>query len=271
MMSDRGWTAVIAECGLDRAQPVLAWLAPDPFARINLAQALAATEILPDRNTSFANDLQPKLNAVLGADASAVLRALQRLPVDDTACPATVFWRVRFRDLHGAAQPAVDGWGDFMQAFRGRAGPGEGPEWLDAVAAGVQRHRDLTALVKQQRALPLTAQDRSLYVRFGWNDDGEVPGLTGLLNAAALKRTQQAWAAVAQRFEGAELQIEAAAADLVAKERAAGLATLDADARHYGIPPDQLAAALYPVRAVPPLSALLTEAALLTGAAHADH
>ena len=60
------------------------------------------------------------------------------------------------------------------------------PAWLKQVAAGTGAFRDPTDLIKAQRAQPLTAQDRSLYVRFDWNDDGDVPGLTGLLDAAAL-------------------------------------------------------------------------------------
>ena len=264
---DRSWTATIAECGLDRAQPVLAKLAPDPFQRLNLAHALAATGIMPDRTTAFAV-LAARLDLALGPDFPLVTQALARLPFDPETNPAATFWRGLFRDLHGRNHPALPPaqsahFAAFIDAFRGRAATNDNdPDWLKQVANDTRAFRELTALTTAQRTKPLTPQDRSLYVRFGWNDDGAVPGLTGLLNAAALLRTRNAWAAVADLFDAeAEAAIEAAAAALIEAERNAAMTGLDDDASRYGVPPAELAAALYPTRTVPPLSALLNEAA----------
>ena len=266
MREDRSWTATIAECGLERARPVLAALAPDPFARVDLARALAETRLVLDRNTPFAGQLQPALEAALAADAPAVFQALRRLPMDDALCPATVFWRIKLRDLHGPHQPmlstsAAADWTAFTSAFRGRLGQAEAPDWLRDVVAGVERLGTLTATAKRQRALPLSAHDRSLYARFGWNDEGNVPGMTGLLHAAALLRTQRAWALVAHRFdEASQAEIGAAAGRIDAASDAAAMATLDQDSRRLGVPRDKLAAALYPERPVPPLTRILSEA-----------
>jgi len=248
--SARQWTACLAECALDRAAPVLAHLLPDPFARVNLALTLAATGITPDRAT----DLRPSFEAALGVQAEAVFRALSRLPFDDSAVPATAFWRARFRDV-----PGPDAFTDaFTNALRGRpqANP---PPWAAPIIADAARHCDLVTLVQRQRAQPLTAQDRSLYARFGWNDEGDVPGMTGLLHAAALLRTQRAWAIAAPHLDAPA--IEAAAARLMAAERKAALTTLDRDSRRLGVPADRVAAALMPERPVPPLAAILSEAA----------
>jgi hypothetical protein len=242
--SVRQWTACLAECALDRAQPVLAHLLPD--LQINLAQTLAATGIIPDRST----DLRPTFEAALGPQAQTVLNALSRLPFDDNACPATTFWRARFRDVPGADA--------FTLAFRGQPQPNP-PAWAAPIIADADRYRDLVALVQRQRALALTRQDRSLYARFGWNDAGDVPGMTGLLNAAALLRTQRAWAIAAPHVDAAAL--ESAAAHMAAAERSASLATLDRDIRRLGLPREQVAAALMPDRPVPPLAAILSEAA----------
>lgn len=242
----RQWTACLAECALDRAAPVLAHLLPDPFAQVNLARTLASTGLTPDRTT----DLRSAFGAALGPQAAPVFDALSRLPFDDSACPATTFWRARFRDVPGADA--------FTDAFRGRpqANP---PPWAAPIIADAARHRDLVTLVQRQRAQPLTAQDRSLYARFGWNDEGDVPGMTGLLHAAALLRTQRAWAIAAPHLDAPA--IEAAAARLMAAERSAALATLDHESRRLGVPPDRVAAALMPERPVPPLAAILSEAA----------
>jgi hypothetical protein len=264
---DRSWTAVIAECGLERARPVLSSLAPEPFARVDLAQALAQTGLILDRNTPFAAVLKPALAEALGPEMPAVMQALTDLPTDDALCPATVFWRARLRDLHGSHQPrlapaALQDWTAFATTFRGRMSPGDVPDWLSGVMTGVEWLAKLRATVQRQRALPLSAQDRSLYARFGWNDAGDVPGMTGLLNAAALLRTQAAWALVAGRFDSdAQDEIEAAAGRLDAIHRSAAMATLDLDSRRLGVPRDRLAAALYPERPVPALSRILTEAA----------
>jgi hypothetical protein len=265
--SDRSWTAVVAECGLDRARPLLAQLAPRPFARVNLARALAETGFVLTRNTPFADMVRPRLEEQLGPEADAALAALARLPLDDDSCPATVFWRGMFRDLHGVNRPVLLGeaaadWAAFIDAFRGRADPDAAPDWLQPVANDAQDMRDLSTLARMQRALPLTPHDRSLYVRFGWNDDGAIPGMAGLLHAAALLRTQRAWLAAAPRFDAASQdRIMAAAGDLVAAERAAALAGLDDEARRYGLPREQLAADLYPPRVVPPLGDIVNEAA----------
>lgn len=265
--SDRSWTAAIAECGLDRARPLLARLVPEPFERVDLARALAATGLVPERGMSFAEQLRPGLEETLGFEAEAALAALGRLPLDQVACPATVFWRGMFRDLNGVSRPdlpsaAAAYWTAFTDAFRGRAAPDEAaPDWLNRVAEDAQAHREFTALVKAQRALPLTALDRSIYVRFGWNDDGEIPGLAGLLDAAALLRTQRAWAAVAGQFDvQSQDAIQSAAGRLAEAERMAAMATLDHDARRYGVLRSRLAAALYPPRLVPPLNDILAEA-----------
>ncbi len=258
--SGRDWTAAIAQCALNRAQPVLAHLMPQPFARVDLARALAQTGVMPDRETAFATDLWPKMADVLGPDAVLCLSALRDLPLNDADSPAAAFWRVRFRDLPDLAIP---GWTAFAQVFRGRPETAPVPDWLAPVAADLQRHREVTLMIAGQSALPLTAQDRSLYVRFGWNDAGDVPGLTGLSFAAALLRARSAWQTVSHHFDAVE--IEAAAADQISRERSAGMATLDADARRHGVSRDDLAAALYPVRTVPPLADILNEAA------HADH
>ncbi len=266
MRTDRDWTAVVAECGLDRAQPVIAALCPEPFARVNLAEALAKTAVVLGRGTAFA-DLRPKLEAALGPDAETVLRALARLPFDPAACKATAFWRGMFRDLHGRAQPALQGdaarnWAAFTAAFRGRTNALDAVEdWLAPIVLGSQAHRNLADLVKTQRGRPLTRHDRSLYVRFGWNDDGSVPGMTGLLDASALLRTQAAWRAVAFQFDAASQDIIAAAArDLVEAQRTGAMAMLDDDVKRYGVPRERLASALYPQPEVPPLSGIEQEA-----------
>lgn len=243
----RQWTACLAECALDRAQPVLAHLLPNPFAHINLAQTLAATGLTPDPAT----DLHAAFQSALGPQADTVLTALSRLPFDDSAVPATTYWRARFRDVPGADA--------FTQAFRSRPQPNP-PAWVAPIIADAARHRDLVALIQRQRAAPLTTQDRSLYARFGWNDAGDVPGMTGLQNAAALLRTQRAWVLAAPHVDAALL--EDAAARMAAAERSAALASLDQDSRRLGLPRDQVASALYPDRAIPPLSQILTEAAL---------
>ena len=265
--TDRSWTATIAECALDRAQPVLARLAPQPFQRLNLARALAATGIMPDRTTPFAT-LAASLDRTLGPDYNPAIAALARLPFDPETNPAATFWRALFRDLHGRNHPALPPspsahFAAFIDAFRGHAAAdNHDPDWLKQVANATQAFRDLTALITTQRRAPLTPQDRSLYVRFGWNDDGAVPGLTGLQDAAALMRTRTAWAAAAHLFDpAAQLAIETAAAALTLAERSLAMAGLDHDASRYGVPRAALAAALYPVRTVPPLSALLNEAA----------
>lgn len=242
----RQWTACLAECALDRAQPVLAHLLPDPFAQINLAQTLASIGITPDRST----DLRPAFQSALGPQAEAMFHALSRLPFDDSAVPATAFWRARFRDVPGADA--------FTNAFRGRPQVNP-PPWAIPIIADADRHRDLVTLIQRQRAQPLTAQDRSLYARFGWNDAGDVPGMTGLLHAAALLRTQRAWATAAPHLDAPA--IEAAAARLMAVERSAAMTTLDRDSRRLGLPPAHVAAALMPGRPVPPLAAILSEAA----------
>jgi hypothetical protein len=266
--ADRTWTAVVAECGLDRARPLLAALAPDPFARLDLAGALAATGLVLDRATPFAARLRPALEVQLAQDATTVLAALQRLPLDAAACPATAYWRGMFRDLRGPQQPdlaAADAamWAAFGDAFRGRAGVDDAaPDWLNRVAADAQALRDLTETARAQRALPLTRHDRSLYARFGWNDDGDVPGLTGLLDAAALLRTRRAWVAAAPVFgPDARDRVQAAAAALAQAQRSAALPALDADARRLGLPRAVLAGALLPIRPVPPLDDILQEAA----------
>ena len=240
--TDRCWTAAVAECGLHRARPMLAMLMPQPFDRVDLARALAATGLVLDRNTGFAGRIRPKLEVTLDGDAKTVFAALARLPFDERERPATVFWR---------------------RMFRGRAGADDAaPDWLNQVAEGTQWLRDVSALAKTQRALPLTPHDRSIYARFGWNDDGEIPGLTGLLDAAALLRTERAWAVAAPNFEAeSQRQIMAAAGQLIATERIAAMATLNDDVRRYGVPRVQLAAVLYPAREVPPLHDILTEAA----------
>ena len=265
--SDRSWTAVIAECALDRARPVLAFLRHDPFARLDLARALVSTGLVPDRNTPFA-DLWPRLSQVLGPDAPAVHQALAALPFDPELCPATTMWRSLLRDLHGDNLPALSGddavhWTGFLAAFRGRtpAAAFTAP-WLQDVARETRAHRDLATLATISRAAPLTALDRSLYLRFGWNDDGTVPGLTGLLDAAALQRTRRAWALAAPQFDPmAQSRILAAAQHLVTMGRVQAMATINDDVRRYGVPRAELAAALYPVRVVPPLTTLLAEAA----------
>ena len=88
----------------------------------------------------------------------------------------------------------------------------------------------------------------------------DVPGMTGLLDAAAVLRTRQAWAIVAPLFDApARAAIQAAAAALTEADRSAALAGVQDDARRYGLPADQIAAALYPPRAVPSLDDLLSE------------
>lgn len=262
---DRSWTAVIAECGLKRAQPVLARICPAPFFRLDLADALAETGMIPDRATPFA-DLAPRLQTVLGPDYPYVIGALERLPFDQDQLPAAHFWRGQFRDLHGARRPDLPPtgaalWAAFLDVHRGRTTTDAAdPDWLKLVGAGTDAFRKLTDLAKAQRALPLTPLDRSLYARFGWNDDGDVPGMTGLLDAAAVLRTRQAWAIVAPLFDApARAAIQAAAAALTEADRSAALAGVQDDARRYGLPADQIAAALYPPRAVPSLDDLLSE------------
>lgn len=264
--SDRTWTAVLAECALDRARPVLANLLPRPFARVNLAQALQDTGLVPERGTGFAKVLQPALAARLGDEAEPVFAALARLPWGPEEAPATAFWRALFRDLHGASQPDLPPeqaafFAAFLDIFRGRAeaAPAD-PGWLQEVAEGTHDFRDLIALAKGQRGLALTPLDRAIYARFGWNDDGDVPGLTGLMDAAALLRTRTAWAAVAHLFDaGAQAAIEGAAAAILETRRKAALATVEADARRLALPPDQVAQVLYPPRAVPPLKDMVKE------------
>lgn len=265
--TDRAWTATLAECGLDRAQPVLALLSPQPFQGLNLAQALAATGLILDRTTPYAT-IAASLEQTLGPDFPLVTAALARLPFDPETNQAATFWRGLFRDLHGRNHPTLPptssaDFAAFIDAFRGRATPEDtDPDWLKQVATGTSAFRDLTTLIKTQRSKPLTPHDRSLYVRFGWNDDGAVPGLTGLQNAAALMRTRNAWATVAQLFDAdAQTAIEAAAAAVLEADRQSAMAGLDDDARRYGLQRAELAAALYPTRTVPPLSTLLNEAA----------
>lgn len=265
--SDRSWTAVVAECGLDRAQPVLAALCPVPFRRVNLAQALAATGTVPERATPFAEELRPALAKVLGSDWPVVSAVLEQLPFDDDTLPATSFWRGMFRNLTGKFAPTLppaeaERWAAWLEAFRGRVvDPEAAEDWVGPVVQDAAFQRDLSALTRAQRKLPMTAHDRSIYVRFGWNDDGEIAGMAGIVDAAALLRTQRGWAIAARRFDAtSQAAIETAAGKLVAAQREAALAGLNADAKRYGVPKAQLAADLYPARAVPPLQDILTEA-----------
>lgn len=265
--TDRAWTAVIAECGLDRARPVLALLMPEPFARVDLARALVETDVVPDRDTPFAKALWPALSKTLGDDADVVHDALGKLPFDRDANPATVFWRALLRDLHGPNRPDLTGdeavcWTAFLNAFRGRT-PADAlsAPWLQQVARGTEAFRDLTALANARRAAPLTALDRSLYLRFGWNDDAQIPGLTGLMDAAALLRTRSAWALAAPQFgTDAQIKILAAAQHMVTMGRIEAMTDLPLDVQRYGIRRADLSPALYPVRVVPPLTRLLAEA-----------
>jgi len=265
--SDRSWTAVIAECGLDRARPLLANLMPQPFRRIDLGRALAATGLTLDRQTPFADLLRPALENQLGPDAETVLHALARLPFDADLLSATAFWRGMLRNLHGANAPALltakaADWFAFVETFRGRTREHDVPDWLKPVAAEADDLRDLASAARMQRALPLTRHDRSLYARFGWNDDGDIPGLSGLLDAAALLRTQRAWAAAADRFDAEDRdKIQTAADRIVTAERASALETADADARRYGVPRAEIETRLHPPRPVPPLNDILAEAA----------
>ncbi len=266
--ADRTWTAVLAECALDRARPVLANLLPRPFARVNLTQALEATGLVPERGMGFAEVLEPALRKALGEEAEPVFQALARLPWGAEEAPASAFWRALFRDLHGANRPdlppeAAAFFAAFLDVYRGRSEPApQDPAWLQDVAEGTHDFRDLIALARAQRALPLAALDRSIFARFGWNDDGEVPGMTGLMDAAALMRTRLAWAAVSPLFNAeAQAAIEAAARRVIEADRAAALATLEADARRLGQPAERLAQVLYPPREVPALGRLLDEAA----------
>ncbi|MEO8244394.1 MAG: hypothetical protein ABI832_19010 [bacterium] len=266
--SDRAWTAVVVECGLDRAQPVLALLQPAPFGRVNLARALSGTGLVPERAMPFADLLQPALADTLGDDGRVVFDALADLPFDDAALPATTFWRAMCRNLTGKHSPDLPSaearrWADWLEAFRGRVtDPDTAEDWVRPVIEAAAAQRALSALAKAQRRLPMTAHDRSLYVRFGWNDDGAVAGLAGLVDAGALRLTQRAWATAAPWFDTAcQTAIETAAAGVLAEHRKAALANLDADARRYSVPRAQLAAELYPEKPVPPLQDILTEAA----------
>jgi hypothetical protein len=259
---NRVWTAVIAECALDRARRLLAVLRPD-IAQVDLPRALAATGIAPDRDTPFAT-LWPALEQALGPDGPAVHTALAQLPFE---APSTALWRALLRDLHGPNQPQLTGddapnWTAFLAAYRGRTpAPAFTAPWLQAIAQGTADHRALVELANTARAAPLTPQDRRLYLRFGWNDDGAVPGLTGLLDAAALLRTQTAWSLAAPQFDPrAQARIRDAAQHMVTLSRVEAMSDLSADARRYGVTREQ-AAALYPVRVVPPLTTLLQEAA----------
>ena len=262
--SDRAWTAVLAECALDRARPLLAAMLPDPFARVDLAHALRQTGLIPDRETGFASVLWPSVADALGDDAAAMQAALAALPFDFS--PATALWRSLLRDLHGENRPALTDddalhWAAFVNAFRGRT-PTFAAPWLQQIADATKTHRDLMTLADKARAAPLTALDRSIYLRFGWNDDGQIPGLNGLLNAAALLRTRQAWTLAAPQFDAtAQAKILAAAQHMVTMGRIAAMSDLSADVQRYGVNRAALSAALYPVRVVPPLLTLLAEAA----------
>ena len=100
---DRSWTATLAECGLDRAQPVLALFMPQLFNCINLSHALSATGVMADRNTAFAM-LGARLADNLGSDTALGMDALARLPFDPEAAPATVFWHRLHRRLSRACR-----------------------------------------------------------------------------------------------------------------------------------------------------------------------
>jgi hypothetical protein len=268
MRSDRDWTHAIAACALDRAQPILEQLDQHLFGRVNLSNALASSGIVLERETPFATVLWPALSRQLGSNAQSVLAWLGSMPLcEKSDAPATSFWRGMFRELRGTRAPELGGaanmlWTQFVQAFRGRAPDGSAPAWLHAVSTEAQFVRQLADLAERLADQPFTNHDRGLYARFGWNDDGQVPGLTELLDAIALLKTRGSWQRAAPHFSPEQQHvITAAAQHVLDQEREAGAESVtQEDAQRYRVPHYEMVADLFPPVTAPPLDAILREA-----------
>lgn len=269
--SDRAWTAVIAETGLDRAQPLLRVLNPALFDTLDLATALRACGDLLSPDTNFQEIVSPRLQTALAARAAPVMNWLGTLPFGGAdERPAADFWRMMWTDLVGGDAPIFadrmmeQRWAQFVAAWRGRlADPST--TWLRTIADDARFVADFGKRVAAQRNLSFTPHDRSLYARFGWNDSGDMRGLAGLVEGVELERVRRAWQAAAPYFEAEEQRaIEAAAHRLtIAEDKSAWAGaqpTLATTAANYGVTPDQIEADLYASPASPPaLAAILRE------------
>lgn len=269
---DRTWTAVVAEAGLDRAQPLLRLLKPSLFNGVDLAAVVRATGEPPTAETPFRGDLEPRLRAALGAEADAVIGWLASLPFGGGAeRPAADFWWLMWPDLRGEDAPPfanVEGahrWEAFVRAWRGRLGPETHAAWLRAINDDALFARGFRDVVTAQRQLALTAHDRALYARFGWNDAGDMRGLSSFTQAVSLERARRAWLKAAAYFDADEQHaIEHAAHRVRLAENDAAWnkdqPRLATEAARYGITPDQMESDSYaPPAPPPPLSTILSE------------
>jgi hypothetical protein len=211
--------------------------------------------------------LWPALSLQLGSETQSVLAWLGGMPLSDSDAPATSFWRGMLRELRGSRAPALGAatdalWTQFVQAFRGRVPEDSAPAWLHAVAADAQFAKQMAGLAETLQDQPLTPHDRGIYARFGWNDDRQVPALTGLLDAAALLKTRRSWQRAASHFNSEQqIRITAAAHRVLDQERTGGgQSVTQEEAQSRGVPRQQMVADLFPPLIVPPLSAILHEA-----------
>lgn len=167
--------------------------------------------------------IQVCLQRNLGNNASATLRWLDEFAFTDEASqPEIYYWERRFRDLLAIA-PApppstLDSkmWSDLILAFRGAPPLVASRPWSSSFAkaaeAVIQQRRVMEAIEKA-REKQLTEHDLAVYVHFGWNDDGNLRGLTSLEVGTRLQTTLLFWQSVSKHIPAEPIEELALARD----------------------------------------------------------
>lgn len=271
----RYWIWLLADMSLDRAERPLSTLGFPTGAHQALQRSMADAESLlrpgsPDLATG-SKRLQAGLRGQLGLLYPAVEAWLRTFPfTDELGHPALHYWDSRLFDLLQLdPEPELEGmnddaWSDLLAAFRGHPPKGLGP-WAGAfkdAAAGRRRLSNVLEAIGAAREQPLSDHDLPVYLRMGWNDHGNNPGLGSLEIGARLAATRDFWRSVRPHVPQASLVRLAERRDRQGWEAASDPRQFAADAARLGCSPQVLAAeALPPPQPTPVLDAVLQDPA----------
>lgn len=265
------WVWLLADVSLDRAAPVLPLVGFPAIQHDIVKRSIDSTgeRLKPDTTElrALGQIVSDELRRELGDAGKSVENWLRSFCFTDEASrPDLFYWDSHFQDLLSVdpilapeeLNPQL--WEALMGAYHGTK-PNAGyflAKAFSRAANVIVAKQTIISAIKKARESPLTEHDLSIYMRFGWNDDGVNQGLASLEIGARLSAVKFFWQAIEQHVPAAALESIAHKRDIAMWEITAKPEQFSPDAQRYGVAPEQIAANIFPRPESPPkLSCLL--------------
>jgi hypothetical protein len=256
---------LLADVSLDRAASILPLLGLDRPEHEVLQRCIDATAgmLTPgtDKFRLIADSILDNLSSEPVEERSHFANWLRDFCFTDEASrPDLHYWSRHLLDLLAVEPaPAPEGvepekWRALQAAYRGRL-PAPNLLWSDDFSRAAEitmAQRRVEKAFDEARAQPLSPHDLEVYLRFGWNDHGNVQGLASLEIGARLGSVREFWRAVTAQVPAAALEKIAFERDMAIWRSAANLESFKRDAELYGVTPEQMAADIFPKPTLPP-------------------